>query len=130
MLSLVLTVPIIVFGIWLIVRVCCLFWQYKAKFYWWLGLLAILLAGVFGGWRLSHLDLRLSPEIRLGGVPFPIGFLKWEGDHWTDFVPPYPNQWINIVADIFLPIILMLFPLFAIWKRRKTRDSQGMESLS
>lgn len=119
MLSLIITIPTIGLGIWLIVRISHSFWQYKAKLYWWVAMFAILLAGVFGGLQLSHLDLPLSPEFRWGGVPFPIGFLKWEEDHWTDFVPPRPIQMINITADVFLSIILMILPLNAIWRRQK-----------
>jgi hypothetical protein len=116
MLSVFISIPVAALGAWLVWRSIKFFRHHKADRSWWVALAVILVGGGYLGFRLGCLDLRVSPSFRWVGLPLPIGFFQLEGDRWTDFVPPPPIQWLNLLADILVPIIVLLALLLLAWR--------------
>jgi hypothetical protein len=110
MLSLLISIPIIGLALWLILRIAVSLSKKRAGPLPWITFIAIILAGGYVGFQLAHYDLRVSSTFRWIGVPMPVAFFQLEGEHWTDFVPPSPIQWLNLITDTFIPIIVLLFP--------------------
>ena len=118
MLSVPLSIAIVCLALWLGYRSFTRLWHGKASRGWWAAMFTIIAAGGYAGFRLGFLDMRVSPTLRWVGVPFPIALFQLEGDHWTDFVPPHPIQWLMLLADILIPIPIMLCFALIIWNRR------------
>lgn len=125
MLSLLISIPISAFGVWLLARTVGLFRRFKASRGWWIVLIAIQFAGGYVGFRLAYLDLKISPTFRWVGAPMPIGFFALEGERWTDFVPPLLVQLPNLLADIFTPIVILSILLLLAWRWRGRRGLCG-----
>lgn len=115
--SVLLALPVIGVCFWMLANTGRLLWQQSRSIWWWIGFLCLAGLGSVIGWELGFLEVRVSPRLRWGGVPFPIGFFMWEGDRWTDFVPPPGLQLWHLCADITLAIGVLLFPFFiCVWQ--------------
>lgn len=130
--SALLALPVVAFCVLEMAITARLLWQQSRSVWWWIGFLCLGVLGSVIGWKLGFLEIRVSPRHRWAGVPFPIGFFVWEGDRWTDFVPPPGLQFLHLCADIALAIGVLVFPfLICVWLagRRKrqmlvsTRDA-------
>jgi hypothetical protein len=118
MVSFLISIPIIALALWLVPGTTRRMWQLKAGWRWWTALGVIVLCGGYAGFRLGHCEIQISPTLRWGGLPLPIGFFALEDDRWTDFIPPPPVQCTNFLADILTPVLLLAIPLAIVWRRR------------
>ena len=125
MLSFLISIPIIALALWLTVRTAFRMLRLKASWTWWTALSVIVLLGGYAGFRLGYCEIQTSPTFRWVGLPLPIGFFAFEGDHWTDFIPPQPVQWMNFLADILSPILILVIPLAVIWRTRALGAKPG-----
>jgi hypothetical protein len=119
-LSFFISIPITAIALWLIFRNVTRLWQTEAGWLWWIVLVTIAVGGGCIGRQLSECDVQMSPGFVWGGLPLPIGFFHLEDGQWVDFVPPYPVQLCNKLADTVIPIIILLLP-FMIVRRRFSR---------
>lgn len=122
MLSILITIPLALFGGWLVWRTGALLRRQKASWGWWLALAIVFLGGGYLGFRLGCLDLKVSPTFRWVGVPMPIVFFQLEGQNWTDFVLPTPIQWLNLLADVLIPVCILTGFLRLTWRLKRKGD--------
>lgn len=118
MVSFLFSIPIIALALLLVAQITLRMWRLKAGLKWWGALGVIVLCGGYAGFRHGYCEIQVSPTLRWGGLPLPIGFFALEGDRWTDFIPPPPIQWMNFLADILSPVLISAIPLAIIWRRR------------
>jgi phosphatidylserine synthase len=124
MLGICISVPIVALSGWLLWKSVTLFHRHNAGWSWWVALVVVFIAGAFGGYRLARVDLMVSPTFRWVGLPMPIGFFQLEGDRWTDFIPPVPVQLLNLLADMLIPVMILLSGLLLAWRlTRSTRPA-------
>jgi hypothetical protein len=116
MLGPLISIPLIGLAVRLCWKVVALFRRGSAGTYWWIAFLFIVAAGASGGYRLARVDLRVSPTFRWVGLPMPIGFFQLEEGRWTDFIPPLPIQLLNLLADVVVPITVLLPCLLLTWR--------------
>jgi hypothetical protein len=129
MVSFLISLPIIGLAWWLVAGTTSRMWRLRAGWAWWATLSLLVLLGGYAGYRLGRCEIQTSATFRWGGLPLPIAFFALEGDRWTDFIPPPPVQWTNLLADILAPVLLMAIPLAIIW-RRKARMHLGRQGLT
>lgn len=127
MLGPLISIPLIGLGVWLCWKVAALFRRGSAWTCWWIAFLVIVTAGAIGGYGLARVDLRVSPTFRWVGLPMPIGFFQLEEGRWTDFIPPLPIQLLNLLADVLVPITVLLTCLLLTWRlvRSNPRSTAG-----
>lgn len=128
MLSFVFSIPIIALALWLVTRTTRRMWRLKAGWRSWTALGMILVCRSYAGFRLGYCEIQISPTIRWGGLPLPIGFFALEDGSWTDFIPPPPIQWTNFLADILLPVLILVIPLVVVWRKRARAASPDVEA--
>jgi hypothetical protein len=116
MLSVLISLPLIALGAWLLWKIVALFRYGSAGRAWWIAMVVIIPAGGIAGYRLARLDLRMSETFRWVGVPMPIGFFQLEEGRWTDFIPPFPVQLLNLLVDVLVPIMVLLGVLLLTWR--------------
>jgi hypothetical protein len=116
MLSAFISVLLIGIVLWVLWTTIGLFRRASARGGWWTALIVIVTAGGVAGYRLARVDLRISGTFRWVGLPMPIGFFQLEEGRWTDFVPPFPVQLLSLLADVLVPIALMLSVLLLTWR--------------
>ena len=119
MLGIFISIPIAAFSGWVAWKSVALFRCHNAAWTWWTALVVFFVAGAFAGYRLARLELMVSPSFRWVGLPMPIGFFQLEGDRWTDFVPPFPIQLLNLFADILIPATILLSSLLLAWRIKR-----------
>ncbi len=130
MLSLFISIPIAALALWLLGNTTRRMWRLRASRAWWAGLIIIVLAGGYAGFRLGYHEIQASVTLRWVGLPLPIGFFALEGERWTDFIPPPPVQWMNFIADILIPILVLLIPLAIVWRRREQSSNTAGSTAS
>jgi hypothetical protein len=118
MLSFLVSIPIIAAAVFFGAKTARRMWRLKAGWVWWGALCLAVCLGAYAGCRLGFYEMQTSPTFRWVGLPLPIGFFVLEGDNWTDFIPPSPVQWANLLADILAPVLVLVVPFFVIWRRR------------
>lgn len=132
--SVLLALPIVAVCILMLFKTSRLLLSQSRSMVWWIGFVCLVGIGGVIGWELGFLEVRVSPRLRWGGVPFPIGFFVWEEDRWTDFVPPPPLQVLHLCADVTLAINVLAFPFFfCLWmtgrrKRLPTEKSDPVDT--
>ena len=116
MLSIFISLPLVALEAWLLRKIVALFRRGSAGRVWWIAMAVIIPAGGIAGYRLARLDLRMSETFRWVGVPMPIGFFQLEEGRWTDFIPPFPVQLLNLLVDVLIPIMVLLVVLLLTWR--------------
>lgn len=106
MFALLISLPISVAALWLGVDTMLRMRRLKVGWAWWAGLGGVVFFGGCAGFWLGNYELQISPSLRWVGLPMPIGFFVLEGESWTDFIPPRPIQWLNLLADCLGPILI------------------------
>jgi hypothetical protein len=108
MLSFFVSISIIATAFWLTMRNILRLCRSRAGWHWWIAFAATLICGGYIGWQLSGCDVQVSPTFVWGGLPLPLGFFHLEDGQWVDYVPERPVQLCNKLADVVIPIILLL----------------------
>lgn len=85
---------------------------------WWVSFTCLCILGLVVGWWMLHFEYRLSPTLRVVGVPLAIAVFQLEDGNWTDFIPNL--QILIAVADVIVGVALCLLPLrLAAWLARR-----------
>ncbi|MFZ1937440.1 MAG: hypothetical protein WAU84_27180, partial [Thermoguttaceae bacterium] len=110
MASFLVSIPIVFFALWLMLREANQLWRARAGWSWWIASVAIITAGTYIGRHLSDHEFAVSPTLRVVGLPLPLGAFQLEDGNWTDFVAPAPVQRCNKMANTLIPVIIFLLP--------------------
>jgi hypothetical protein len=105
----------------------------RAGIGWWLALCILLGVGAGIGYRLGFdFEYSVSPNLRIVGVPIPVGFFHFEDGHWIDFPPPKEFAYFAALTNFLIMTALAVLPLLlaSLLHHRKPKTAQSGESSS